>query len=106
VEGDVKLMISRAQIGQIIKVYRTQGMLQPLSKASGAVYSVPAKDDISLSFSQDDLKRVRELVQKLPDIRLDKVESIARGVQAGTYNVDPREVADKMMGRLLADRLR
>lgn len=100
------MMISRAQIGQILKVYKTQGMLQPLSKMDGVVYGTPVRDDINLSFSQDDLKRVRELVQKLPDVRLDKVESIAREVQAGTYNVDPMQVADKMMGRLLADRLK
>lgn len=100
------MMISRAQIGQILKVYKTQGMLQPLSKTDGLAYGTPVKDDINLSFSQDDLARVRELVQKLPDVRLDKVESIAKEVQAGTYKVDPMQVADKMMGRLLADRLK
>lgn len=100
------MMISRAQIGQILKVYKTQGMLQPLGKAEEVPYGTRVRDDISLSFSQDDLKKVRELVDKLPDIRLDKVESIAREIEAGTYGVDARQVADKMMGRLLADRLK
>jgi negative regulator of flagellin synthesis FlgM len=99
-------MISRAQIGQILKVYRTQGMLQPLSKAEEVSHGSRVRDDINLSFSQDDLKRVRELVNKLPDIRVDKVESIAREIEAGTYRVDANQVADKMMGRLLADRLK
>ena len=39
-------------------------------------------------------------------MRLDKVESIAKEVEAGTYKVDSMQVADKMMGRILADRLR
>ncbi len=100
------MMISRAQIGQILKVYRTQGMLQPLAKAEEVPHGTSVRDDINLSFSQEDLRKVRELVDKLPDIRLDKVESIAREIEAGTYRVDARQVADKMMGRLLADRLK
>lgn len=100
------MMISRAQIGQILKVYKAQGVLQPSGKAEGVTSVGFVRDDINLSFSQDDLKKVRELVERLPDIRLDKVESIAREVEAGTYKVDPRQVADKMMGRLLADKLR
>jgi len=100
------LMISRAQIGQIMKVYKTQGILSPLTKAEGVSSGSAVGDDIALSFSQSDLAKVRELVKKLPDVRLDKVESIARKVEAGTYKVDPMQVADKMMGRLLADKLK
>lgn len=100
------MMISRTQIGQILKVYRTQGLVQPSKQAGDLSGAAPVKDDVSLSFSQDDLKKVKELVDKLPDVRLEKVESIAREVQSGTYKVDAREVADKMMGRLLADRLK
>ena len=100
------MMISRAQIGQIMKVYKTQGIVSPLAKAEGALGGSAVKDDINLSFSQTDLARVRELVGKLPDVRLDKVESIAKEVEAGTYKVDSMQVADKMMGRLLADKLR
>lgn len=100
------MMISRAQIGQIMKVYKTQGILSPLAKAEGVSSGSAVKDDINLSFSQADLAKVRELVVKLPDVRLDKVESIAREVEAGTYKVDSMQVADKMMGRLLADKLK
>ncbi|MEX0975069.1 MAG: flagellar biosynthesis anti-sigma factor FlgM [Bacillota bacterium] len=99
-------MISRAQIGQILKVYKAQGIASPLSKAEGVSSGSTLKDDINLSFSPSDLTRVRELVQKLPDVRLDKVESIAREIEAGTYKVDSMQVADKMMGRLLADKLK
>jgi negative regulator of flagellin synthesis FlgM len=99
-------MISRAQIGQILKVYKTQGIASPLSKAEGVASGSVVRDDINLSFSQADLSKVRELVKKLPDVRLDKVESIAREIEAGTYKVDSMQVADKMMGRLLADRLK
>ena len=100
------MMISRAQIGQILKVYRVQGLVQTSKQAGDVSGASSVKDDISLSFSQDDLKKVKELVDKLPDVRTEKVESIARELQSGTYKVDAREVADKMMGRLLADRLK
>ena len=100
------MMISRAQIGQILKVYKAQGIASPLSKAEGVSSGSTFKDNINLSFSPSDLTRVRELVSKLPDVRLDKVESIAREIEAGTYKVDSMQVADKMMGRLLADKLK
>lgn len=99
------MMISRTQIGQILKIYETQGAVHP-SKAAGAAGGVASKDKIVLSASQDDLSKVRELVKKLPDVRLDKVESLRKQVEAGSYKADAAEVADKMLGRLLADRIK
>ena len=104
-EGDVKVMISRTQVNQVLKVYRTRSVSRTVGKGQENVPEA-AKDDIRLSFDKKDLERVRELVQKLPDIRNDKVEPIARKVELGTYSVDPREVAEKMLSRLFADRIR
>lgn len=99
-------MISRAQIGQILKVYKTQGAVSSSAKAEGAYKGGSVTDGVDLSFSQADLRKVKELVKKLPDVRLDKIESLAKEIEAGTYNVDPTQVADKMMGRLVADKLK
>lgn len=99
------MMISKAQIGQILKVYEAQGAARPSSKAVGSSGEV-VKDKIVLSASQEDLAKVRELVKNLPDIRLDKVESLKKQIEAGAYKVDAAAVADKMLGRLMADRLK
>ena len=98
-------MISRAQIGQILKVYESQAA-QRSSKVASARGASAAKDKVVLSASQDDQNRVREILKDVPDIRLEKVEALKKQIEAGTYKVEASEVADKMLGRLLADRIK
>ncbi|MGI6633401.1 MAG: flagellar biosynthesis anti-sigma factor FlgM [Bacillota bacterium] len=100
------MMISRAQIGKILKIYETQGAAHPSSKAVGQADGAASKDKVVLSVSQDDLAKVRELTKKLPEMRLDKVEALRKQIESGNYKVDATEVADKMLGRLLADRIK
>ncbi|HHX28180.1 MAG: flagellar biosynthesis anti-sigma factor FlgM [Bacillota bacterium] len=99
------MMISRAQIGQILKVYESQAA-QRSSKVASARGASAAKDKVVLSASQDDQNRVREILKDIPDIRLEKVEALKKQIEAGTYKVEASEVADKMLGRLLADRIK
>ncbi len=99
------MMISRAQIGQVLKVYESQrAPSSSKTDPAGKVHS--GKDKIALSASQDDQNRVRGIVKDIPDVRLEKVEHLKKQVEAGTYKVDASEVADKMLGRLLADRIK
>ncbi len=97
-------MISRAQIGQILKIYRSQAVRSSSKAASPE--EVMAQDKIVLSASQEDQNKVRRIVEDIPDIRLEKVEPLKKKIEAGTYKVEASEVADKMLGRLLADRIK
>ncbi len=53
-----------------------------------------------------DVERIRELVKNLPDIRQDRVEPLCKAVESGDYSVDTELIADKLVGRLLVDRIR
>jgi len=99
------MMISRAQIGQVLKIYGSQAV-RSSSKAQAPGDVAPKQDKIVLSASQEDQMRVRRIIDDTPDIRLEKVEALKKQIEAGTYKVDPSEVADKMLGRLLADRIK
>lgn len=99
------MMISRAQISQVLRVYKSQGSSSPAGKLQKLSLQ-SSGDRINLSFTQDDVSLVKEIVESVPDIRMDKVQSIAERVASGTYSVDPVEIADKILGRLLADRIR
>jgi flagellar biosynthesis anti-sigma factor FlgM len=105
-EGDVTVMISGTQINQVLKVYKAQGMVRSLSSGSQGGTGSVTKDDVKLSVSAQDMDRVREIVQKLPDIRYERVKPITDRIAAGTYTVDPNDIADKLLGRLLADKIR
>ncbi len=46
---------------------------------------------------------IRELVaavRALPDVRFDKVEAIRKAIESGTYVVDARKVAQKMIDEI------
>lgn len=55
------------------------------------------KDRVSVS---DDAKLVAEAAkaaQESPDIRVERVEALRSQVQAGTYNLDSRRIAQKLV---------
>ena len=103
--GDVKLMISRTQIDQVIKVYRASKASKPVPRDTG-VARTAQQDKIRLSFSMEDIEKVKRLAHASPDIRQEIVEPLVKAVESGEYSVDPESVAEKMLGRLLADRIR
>lgn len=99
------MRIQRAQIGQIIKAYKAQSSSQTAPTGSVSSKSI-SSDSIRLSFNQADLDRVQEQVTALPSLRLDRVKELEQAVRDGTYEADPTEVADRMLGRMLADKIR
>ncbi|MDO8683016.1 MAG: flagellar biosynthesis anti-sigma factor FlgM [Armatimonadota bacterium] len=45
-------------------------------------------------------------LESIPDVREDIVESLAKKIQEGKYQVSGQEIADMMIRRRLADRIR
>jgi len=99
------LMISRTQIEQVLKIYKSSKVSRPVSRDSDVLQNA-RQDDIRLSFSLQDIEKVKRLANARPDIRYDRIEPLVRAFESGDYSVDPKSVADKMLGRLLADRIR
>ncbi len=98
------MMISRTQIDQVLKIYQATKTSKPVSR-DGSVAQDARQDDVRLSFSRQDIEKVRQLAEAQPDIRRDRVEPLIRALESGEYSVDPESVADKMLGRLLADEI-
>ena len=53
-----------------------------------------------------EVNEVVELVHEMPDIRADVVAALQARIEAGDYEVNEEEVADLMLRRALADRIR
>ncbi|MBI2874482.1 MAG: flagellar biosynthesis anti-sigma factor FlgM [Firmicutes bacterium] len=62
-------------------------------------------DILEVSAQAREVDRLHEVLEHLPEVRAEKVESLKRAIAEGRYNVDPAEVAEKIMGRTLADRV-
>ncbi len=52
---------------------------------------------VTLSASASSLRGVREELDKIPDIRADKVNPIIDEIKSGNYNRPPDQIAEKML---------
>lgn len=68
---------------------------------SSSVSSPAAQVDIS-STAQE-IQRVKQLINRLPDVREDRVQALKAQIDQGTYNVSGQDIADLIIRRALAD---
>ncbi len=61
------------------------------------------KDEVQISTQAKELQRIRELANQ-PDLeRAERVESIRRSLESGTYDVSGRAVGDALVRQVLTD---
>lgn len=119
------MIISRQQVLNALKAYGMQpgggvpasgpaagpDPVQPVvpGSAGGAAGAgaVPAagRDRVDLSPEAAAVQRLVEEARQLPEVRADRVEALREQIARGEYRVDPQLVAERMLYRLLADRV-
>ena len=76
------------------------------SKALGSekksAQGVSAKK-VLLSSKALDIAKINEIIKASPDIRAEKVERIKNEIAKGTYSVDGKEIAEKILKEILAE---
>jgi negative regulator of flagellin synthesis FlgM len=60
-------------------------------------------DTVDLSSSSRDVQKMKEILDQTPPMRMDLIESLKAQIEGGTYNVESRDIADKMMNELLSE---
>jgi negative regulator of flagellin synthesis FlgM len=65
--------------------------------AGPAASTAQTGDHVTLTNSARSLQKIEEAVAKTPVVNAAKVASIKQAVQGGTYHVDARRVADKLL---------
>jgi negative regulator of flagellin synthesis FlgM len=69
----------------------------------GAESASPAgADTVDLSSSSRDVQKMKEILAQTPAMRMEMIESLKKQIDEGTYQVDARDIADKMMDDLLS----
>lgn len=65
-----------------------------------------AKDTDQLKISENavEFQYGLQKLKNVEDIRMDKVETIKAQIQAGTYNVDGKQIAEKMLDSISFDK--
>jgi len=81
-----------------------QGKVVPL-KVSNDRHDQRGEERVSLSRNASDINKIREIIQKTPDVRADKVALLRKKIADGDYGVKGKDIADKMLREFLLEDL-
>ncbi len=62
-------------------------------------------DKVQLSSGSKDVQKMKEILNQTPEMRMEMIESLKQEINAGTYKVDSREIADRMLDDLLSSEI-
>ncbi|MEG6585004.1 flagellar biosynthesis anti-sigma factor FlgM [Dendrosporobacter sp. 1207_IL3150] len=98
------MIISGKQIQNILKAYGDS----KIEKGTKTEKTSPAykKDEVILSSQAQEFGQILQNIKNSSDVREDKVKELTERINSGNYNIDAKDVAEKMIGRLMADKLR
>ena len=81
-----------------------QGKVVPL-KVSNDRHDQRGEEKVSISQKASDIKKIRAIIQKSPDVRSDKVARLKKKIADGDYAVNGKDIADKMIREFLLEDL-
>ncbi|MBF0264503.1 MAG: flagellar biosynthesis anti-sigma factor FlgM [Gammaproteobacteria bacterium] len=87
------------------QAHKTQANIKPAVNNVTSVNKVAEKeskasrvsDDVTLTSSAVNLKKLEESIAKLPIVDTKKVEDVQRSIKEGTYQIDPDRIASKLI---------
>ena len=68
------------------------------AKAEPQTVQPAASDSVEISDRSRELARAHQAVDEAPEVRSDRVASIKKRIEDGTYSVSPELLAKKMLG--------
>lgn len=99
------MIISGKQVQNILKAYGDQSKVAKNTK-SEKTSPVQKRDEVILSTEAKEFGQILQALKKLPDVREDKVNELAKKIESGNYTVESKDIAEKLVVRTLADRIR
>ncbi|MBU0479521.1 MAG: flagellar biosynthesis anti-sigma factor FlgM [Proteobacteria bacterium] len=63
-------------------------------------------DTVQLSANSREAGTIRQILDSTPTVRAERIEEIKGRIERGEYQVDPNEVADRMLVSLLTDSMK
>jgi flagellar biosynthesis anti-sigma factor FlgM len=99
------MKISRVEFGKVSTNTAAQTKILPETMTKFS-FDVAASRKTQLSPLEKGMIVAKEAINELPDTREEIVSSLRKRIQTGEYTIDGNEVADMMMRRLAADKIR
>ena len=88
------MRITGSQIGPV-----TPAQIEKIKKSSSSssVEAAQPADTVELSSDVENIAAAKQVIANTPDVRQEKVASLQREVQNGTYKVPAQKIAEKML---------
>lgn len=101
------MIIPSNQVTGILKTYQEQNNVAKAGKANKgeSARSPQQPDEVILSSQVQTFGSVLQSVRNLSDVRQDKVDAYSKAIEEGSYHVAGKAIADKMIGRVIADNI-
>jgi negative regulator of flagellin synthesis FlgM len=103
------MKISMEEVGralQIQSIIEAAGKRPDGNGGSTAVEGHAPASSVEVSGKAQEIQRVKKLVDNTPDVREELVQSLKERIENGTYNVSGADIADLIVRRSFADRIR
>lgn len=99
------MIISNSQIQGLLAQYSKQNV--KAANKSQDIKPIPRKsvDQVNVSNNAQAYMVARQAIKNVPDIREERLTEIEQRVKSGTYEVKDEDIAEKMIGRTLVDKL-
>jgi negative regulator of flagellin synthesis FlgM len=90
-------------INETGRIYLASAQNQYSNGNCGKAAAARQPDDVQVSDRNREFQRIRELVDALPEVRLDRVNRLAKSIDEGTYHVKSEEIAEAIIQKHLID---
>ncbi len=100
------MIISSNQIQSLVAQYtKLNQKTNDKSKEEFKGVQQKSLDKISVSNDAQAYLVARQAIKNVPDVREEKLAELQQRVKSGTYEVKDEDIAEKMLGRTLVDKL-
>ncbi|EKD34334.1 MAG: Anti-sigma-28 factor, FlgM, partial [uncultured bacterium] len=62
-------------------------------------------DRVELSTGSQDVQKAQEILQQTPAVRPERIAALREQIERGEYEIDARQIADKMLFSLVSDNI-
>jgi negative regulator of flagellin synthesis FlgM len=96
------LIISNNKIQNVLKVYAEQNSVAKSAKADKN-RNVQQQDEVILSSGVQEFGQIFQRIIATSDVRPEKVNELSAKINSGNYQINSKDIADKIIGRTLND---
>ena len=102
------MKISNEQVKEVLRGYVRQVEKGKSDKAKGAKQKTEAlkqkTDSVTIATRSEEARKAKALYNELPEVRKDLVAELKGKIKLGEYEVTSKEVADKILHRMIVDK--